>query len=230
MRAVSIVAILLLLAANAAALLLAFHLVSVPADIAAYVIAPQGNAAPLPQAVSAVEPTVLVLSLGFGLIALMGILFAATPRDEAPAPVAEAVRPASAPPATNQSEAEIVSFLATLQAKGRLVDFLMDNINAYPDAQVGAAARVVHAGCKTVLDEHFRIQPIRSEPEQSKIEVPADYAADEYRLLGKISGQAPFTGALVHHGWKTDFVKLPAILRRNADRLPAIAPAEVDVK
>ena len=45
-----------------------------------------------------------------------------------------------------------------LQEKGRLVDFLMDDINAYSDAQVGAAARVVHAGCRGVLQDHFAIK------------------------------------------------------------------------
>jgi hypothetical protein len=230
MRAVSIVAILLLLLVNAAALLLAFHVITLPPEWAVFVITPQGNVAPLPPAVSGIEPTVLIVTLAFGVIALIGVLVRSATAPATKAPVAEAVRPAPPPPLANQAEAEIVSFLATLQAKGRLVDFLMDNINAYPDAQVGAAARVVHAGCKSVLDEHFRIRPVRDEPEQSKVEVPANYAADEYRLLGKVSGKAPFTGALVHHGWKTDFVKLPTILRGAADRLPAIAPAEVELK
>jgi hypothetical protein len=35
---------------------------------------------------------------------------------------------------------------------------------------------------------------------------------------------------LVHRGWKTDMVKLPQLLRGTADQLPAIAPAEVEVK
>jgi hypothetical protein len=161
-----------------------------------------------------------------GLIAFIAIL-ATRSRKRASA---EAARPVAAPVPGNQAEAEIVSFLATLQAKGRLVDFLMDDINAFSDAQVGAAARVVHAGCKAVLDEHFKIRPVREGSEGSKVEVPAGYPADEYRLLGKISGQAPFSGVLVHHGWKTDSVKLPTILRSSADRLPAIAPAEVELK
>jgi Domain of unknown function (DUF2760) len=133
------------------------------------------------------------------------------------------------PPRASRA-AEIVHFLAMLQEKGRLVDFLMDDINAYGDAQVGAAARVVHAGCKGVLQEHFSINPVRTEQEGSTVQVPAGYSADEYRLVGKIAGSAPFSGVLVHRGWKTDRVKLPQLLRRAADPLPAIAPAEVEVK
>ena len=97
-------------------------------------------------------------------------------------------------------------------------------------AQVGAAARVVHAGCKGVLQEYFRISPVRTEPEGSTVHVPAGYSTDEYRLVGKITGSAPFSGILVHRGWKTNMVKLPQLLRGAADRLPAIAPAEVEVK
>jgi hypothetical protein len=110
-----------------------------------------------------------------------------------------------------------------------LVDFLMDDINTYDDAQVGAAARVVHAGCKAALLEHFRISPVRAESEGSTVQVAAGYLPDEYRLVGKIRGP-PFSGVLVHHGWKTDAVSLPRVLRRSTDRLPAIAPAEVELK
>ena len=117
-----------------------------------------------------------------------------------------------------------------LQERGRLVDFLMDDINPYSDAQVGAAARVVHAGCRGILQEHFSINPVRTEQEGSMVQVPAGYSADEYRLVGKIAGPAPFSGMLVHRGWKTDMVKLPQLLRGTADQLPAIAPAEVEVK
>lgn len=150
-------------------------------------------------------------------------------REGAPAK-AEAVVPAAVPPSANQAEAEIVSFLATLQEKGRFVDFLMDDVSAYGDAEVGAAARVVHEGCRTVLREHFAIAPIRPESEGAKVTVPENYRADEYRLIGKISGQAPFTGQLVHRGWKTEKVKLPRVLRSDEAQLPTIAPAEVELR
>jgi hypothetical protein len=106
----------------------------------------------------------------------------------------------------------------------------MDDINAFSDSQVGAAARVVHAGCKGVLQEHFVISPVRTEPEGSIVQVPVGYSADEYRLVGRIAGAAPFSGVLIHPGWKTDVVKLPRLLRSASDRLPVIAPAEVEVK
>ena len=164
-------------------------------------------------------------------LVLIGVFW--RPRQTAPSAKARgrtAPPSADAEPPASRADAEIVQFLAMLQEKGRLVDFLMDDINAYSDAQVGAAARVVHAGCKGVLQEHFMINPIRTEQEGSTVQVPAGYSADEYRLVGKIAGPAPFSGVLVHRGWKTDMVKLPQLLRGAADRLPAIAPAEVEVK
>ena len=152
-------------------------------------------------------------SVVLAVLALVGLLLQRGQQAVPPKAEAEAVQPAPAPPEAKRADAEIVSFLAMLQEKGRLVDFLMDDINAFGDAQVGAAARVVHAGCKGVLQEHFSIHPVRAEPEGSTVQVPAGYSADEYRLVGKISGQAPFSGVLVHRGWKTDTVKLPQLLR-----------------
>ena len=142
-------------------------------------------------------------------------------------PAPAAVTPPA--PAANQAEAEVVAFFALLQEKGRFVDFLMDDVAAYDDAQVGAAARVVHQGCREVLREHFKITPVSDAAEGSRVTVPAGYAPDEYRLLGKISGEPPFSGTLVHKGWKTESVKLPRIIK-GGPRLPGIAPAEVELK
>jgi len=203
MKTVSIIGVVLLLAANIVAL--------------------------LPSAIM-YRPYLSGATLVLGLVALAAILVRRGPDTKARGAEAEAARPVSTAAPAPQAEAEIVSFLALLQEKGRFVDFLMDDINAYGDAQVGAAARVVHTGCKAALQEHFQIHPVRPENEGSTVQVAAGYAADEYRLLGRISGQAPFSGILVHRGWKTDLVKLPRILRSAADRLPTIAPAEVELK
>jgi hypothetical protein len=203
MRAVSIIAVVLLLVANALELL---------------------------PAASPFAPYLSGGALVLGLVALVTMLAGRGPERDIRA-AAEAARPMPVPTsANNQADAEVVSFLAMLQARGRLVDFLMDDINTYDDAQVGAAARVVHAGCKAALLEHFRISPLRAESEGATVQVAAGYLPDEYRLLGKISGPAPFSGVLVHHGWKTDAVNLPRVLRSSTNRLPAIAPAEVELK
>ncbi len=132
-------------------------------------------------------------------------------------------------PAANQAEAEIVAFFALLQEKGRLVDFLMEDLTSYDDTQVAAASRVIHQGCRQVLQEHFKITAVSEAEEGSQVTVPAGYAADEYRLVGKLSGDPPFTGKLIHKGWKTESVTLPRIVKPDEKRLPAIAPAEVEL-
>ena len=165
----------------------------------------------------------LVLAL---LVAALAFLNGASPDAKSP-PAPVAVAPPA--PAENQAEAEVVAFFALLQEKGRFVDFLMDDVTAYDDAQVGAAARVVHQGCREVLREHFKITPVSDAAEGSRVTVPAGYAPDEYRLLGKLSGEPPFSGTLVHKGWKTESVRLPRIIKGGA-RLPGIAPAEVELK
>jgi len=169
-------------------------------------------------------------AVSLSVVALIAILVGRGPSPDNRSAAAGAARPMPVTTLANQADAEIVSFLAMLQARGRLVDFLMDDINTYDDAQVGAAARVVHAGCKAALLEHFRISPVRAESEGATVQVAAGYLPDEYRLVGKISGPAPFSGVLLHHGWKTDAVKLPRVLRTSTNRLPAIAPAEVELK
>ena len=170
------------------------------------------------------------VTLALAILVLIAAFLQPRRKAPSPTPAAEPARPEPERSQANRADAEVVHFLSMLQEKGRLVDFLMDDINAYSDAQVGAAARVVHAGCKNVLQDHFSISPVRTEPEGSTVQVPAGYSADQYRLVGKIAGSAPFSGVLVHRGWKTDSVKLPQLLRGAADRLPAIAPAEVEVK
>jgi hypothetical protein len=132
------------------------------------------------------------------------------------------------PPSENQAESEIVAFFALLQEKGRLVDFLMEDVAGYDDAEVGAAARVIHQGCRQVIQEYFKISPVSDAQEGTQVTVPVGYATDQYRVVGKLSGDPPFTGTLLHKGWKTEFVKLPRIV--TSGRLPSIAPAEVEIK
>jgi hypothetical protein len=191
--------------------------------LAALALVPDAALPPYADAIHTVLPKAIA---GFALLLFL-VLLAERPKAAPTRTAAEAINLVAAAPAANQADAEVANFLALLQEKGRLVDFLMDDITGYSDAEVGAAGRVLHEGCKAVLLEHFGIRPMREEGEGSKVTVPPGYAPDDYRLVGKISGEAPFTGTLVHHGWKTEWVKLPRLIR--ADRPPAIAPAEVEL-
>jgi len=138
--------------------------------------------------------------------------------------------PSSPLPPPPRAEAEIVAFLALLQQHGRLVDFAKEDITAASDAQIGSAARVVHAGCRKILDEYFEITPLQNAEEGASLTLEAGYDAPAYRLLGSVPEHPPYKGKLLHPGWIAQNVKLPRITDTNEKRpWPVLAPAEVEV-
>jgi hypothetical protein len=188
---------------------------------------PATRAYTVPIAAIGLVLALLVVALSYLRRAQSGAISEPAPAAVSPPPPVTVQSPV---PAIDQAEAEVVAFFALLQEKGRLVDFLMEELTSYDDAQVGAAARVVHQGCRQVLREHFKIAAVSEAEEGSQVTVPTGYFGDEYRLIGKLSGEPPFTGKLIHKGWKTESVKLPRVVQTNDKRLPVIAPAEVEVK
>jgi Domain of unknown function (DUF2760) len=117
--------------------------------------------------------------------------------------------------------------LGLLQKDARFIDFIKEDITAYSDADIGAAARVVHEGCKKTIGEHFVLAPIRSEQEGSRISVPAGFDASAIRLTGNIVGSAPFNGTLVHKGWQVTEVHLPKLTQGHNPNIVAAAEVEL---
>lgn len=142
-----------------------------------------------------------------------------------PQPAAALPAPAALPP--ERVHASGLFVLSMLQREGRLLDFLLEDITAAADDAVGAAARVVHGGCRRVVKEYLTVEPVVSEAEGAPITVPADFDARRIRLTGNVAGQPPFHGSVKHHGWVARVVKLPA-LPTAADPL-VLAPAEVEL-
>ncbi len=120
-----------------------------------------------------------------------------------------------------------LQLLGLLQQEGRFVDFLQEDVGAYSDAEIGAAARLVHEGCRKTLTEHLEIEPIRSEPEGTRVTLEEGFDSSSVRLTGKVLGQAPFTGSLTHRGWRITEVKLPKVA--TGHDLAIVAPAEVEL-
>ena len=104
-----------------------------------------------------------------------------------------------------------LQLLALLQRDARLIDFTEEDITAYGDADIGAAARIVHEGCRKVLREHFTIAPVRSEAEGSRVSLDAGFDAAAIRLTGNVVGSAPFKGSISHRGWRATDVRLPKL-------------------
>jgi hypothetical protein len=120
-----------------------------------------------------------------------------------------------------------LQLLAILQREGRLVDFLQQDITSFPDAEVGAAARVVHDGCRKALRAHATIEPVRAEDEGARIVLPAGFAPDEVKLTGAVGGQPPYAGVLRHRGWRATRLDLPQAMAGHDARV--LAPAEVEL-
>lgn len=178
------------------------------------------------------------LSLAFGTFfkTVGDAEFAARVRDDQVGPVAA---PPSAPPAPAPAPAAppvqlrvatpdaALQLLTLLQREARLIDFAHENLTAYADADIGAAARVVHEGCARVLKEHFTIQPVRSEAEGSRLTLEEGFDAASVRLTGNVVGKAPFKGTLSHRGWRATQVRLPQLTKEHDATV--IAPAEVEL-
>jgi hypothetical protein len=120
-----------------------------------------------------------------------------------------------------------LQLLSLLQREGRFVDFLQQDITSFPDADIGAAARVVHEGCRRALRAHAKIEPVRSENEGTLVRLDAGFDADEVKLVGDVHGPAPYAGVLRHRGWRAKTMELPQIVGGHDARV--LAPAEVEL-
>jgi hypothetical protein len=148
-----------------------------------------------------------------------------------PQPVATpAAVPAPTPKEEPSQPGEGLVFLSLLQEKGRLLDFLMEDITAYKDDQVAAASRVVHQGCSGIIKQYFDVSPVHAGNEGDKITIDKSSDPERYRLVGKVVGEPPFSGVVIHRGWKTSRVALPRLTRpAEASSRDVIVPAEVEV-
>jgi Domain of unknown function (DUF2760) len=154
------------------------------------------------------------------VIGVVLALLAGTMRD------GSASAPVLATHAGDPSTAGALRLLALLQQEGRLIDFLEEDITPYGDAQVGAAVRAIHAGCRAALHQRMQIERIYTQEDGAAVEVAAGFDAAEVRLSGNVHGAPPFIGVLQHGGWRASGVMLP----KGTGVDPAVlAPAEVEV-
>jgi hypothetical protein len=130
-------------------------------------------------------------------------------------------------PAAPDPEVVIVQVLGLLQREGRLIDFIQEDIEPYDDAQIGAAVRDVHRGCRAALKDAFGLAPVLSAAEGSEVEVEEDFDPTKIKLIGNVHGKPPFTGVLRHSGWRFTEIRLP---QWNAtEKTDVLAPAEVEI-
>ncbi len=120
-----------------------------------------------------------------------------------------------------------LQLLSMLQKEARFIDFINEDVTAFSDADVGVAARVVHEGCKKVMNAHFKLETVRTEQEGSRITLNEGFDPSAVRLTGNITGQAPFNGVLVHKGWQVTELNLPKLTEGHNAKI--VASAEVEL-
>lgn len=142
--------------------------------------------------------------------------------NEVPAPKAKVEAPPARPP-----ETAALQLLSALQREGRFVDFIQEDVTGVSDADLGAAARLVHQGARKVVGGWFTIEAIWPGEEGAAAVVQPGFDARRIRLTGNVTGEPPFRGTLSHHGWRASDARLPS-LSQNADAT-VLAPAEVEL-
>jgi hypothetical protein len=136
-------------------------------------------------------------------------------------------------PTITEAEAEpdltpALQLLAIMQREGRFIDFLQEDVASFSDAQIGAAARVVHEGCKRGLDDYVDLVPVRAESEGDNVTLDPGFDAARTRVTGNVVGEPPFKGTLAHHGWRVAKIRLPELSDGHDPSI--VAPAEVEVQ
>jgi hypothetical protein len=142
------------------------------------------------------------------------------------APAKPVATAASAPSLAAPSNDAALQLLGLLQREGRLIDFLQQDVTAFADADIGAAARVVHDGCRKALAAHLELKPVRGEREGGPVTLDV-LEPNAVKLVGNVSGTAPFRGTLRHRGWRVEALRLPKLAPGSDPHV--LAPAEVEL-
>lgn len=121
-----------------------------------------------------------------------------------------------------------LQLLAVLQREGRLVDFLQQDVASFSDEDIGAAARVVHEGCRRALGAHASVKRVMSEAEGSSVTVEEGYDAARIKLVGNVGGRGALRGLLRHAGWRVESLRLPELVGDHDASI--VAPAEVEIE
>jgi len=118
--------------------------------------------------------------------------------------------------------------LTMLQQTSRLIDFLKEDISSFSDEQVGTAVRKIHQDCSQCLEDLVTLRPVFDENEGAKIQIPQGYDPTKIKVVGKVKGEPPFVGILVHKGWKAHKRSLPKKVGEQTSDV--IWPAEVEIR
>lgn len=139
---------------------------------------------------------------------------------------ASAKAPPPAAPAAKTSDGAL-QILGILQRDSRLIDFLMEDITAYSDEQVGAAVRELHNQCRDSMARYVTLQPVIDSVEGTFTQAPSK-DPNLVKFIGNVPATPPPGGILRHKGWRAVKIDLPAVgAKQDAS---VLAPAEIEVE
>ncbi len=121
-----------------------------------------------------------------------------------------------------------IKLLSSLQQTGRLIDFFKEDIANYNDEQIGSAVRKIHEDCNKILEELISIRPILKENEGSVVKIPLGYDPRHIKIIGNVKGEAPYSGIIVHKGWKAERRSLPKTAAQDSQDV--LCPAQVEIR
>jgi len=127
----------------------------------------------------------------------------------------------------HQDRRMFLHLIALLQREGRIVDFFLENLDLYEDAQIGAAVRNVHENCRNVINKNLSPKPVIDKNEGEEITVDPGFDPGAIKLTGNVTGEPPFRGILRHKGWQAKKLDLPTLSTGSDSSI--IAPAEVEI-
>jgi cell division protein FtsB len=116
--------------------------------------------------------------------------------------------------------------LYLLQKEGRLIDMLHENISDYDDETLGGAFRKLHEDLQELIKERFILEPVLNEEEGSTITLDS-IDPDSVKVSGKVPAEGPFTGELIHKGWRLKECRLPEMV--DGWKGDVIAQAEIEI-
>ena len=131
------------------------------------------------------------------------------------------------PPQARPSDGAL-QILGILQRDSRLIDFLMEDISAYSDDQVGAAVRTLHDQSRESLNRYLHLAPVIDAVEGSFTKLETNDPAT-VKLLGNVPVKGKAHGGLLRHkGWRAEKVDLPPL--PPGQNASILAPAEVEIE
>ena len=144
----------------------------------------------------------------------------------APAKPATPAPPPPAAPVVRTSDGAL-QILAILQRDSRLIDFLMEDVSAYSDDQIGAAVRELHDQCRDAVARYVTLTPVIDGVEGTYAKAPAQDAS-MIKFVGNVPAKPPAGGTLRHKGWRAVKVELPNLPAKQDATI--IAPAEIEIE